>query len=124
MARRITGLYGGGFWLAVSAAMIPVHVLWFRAIRRSALVLFVVGLLVMVGMWGDHFMELVVTQHHDFLPSSQAFYVIGVWAVATFAGTIGLFGMLTLVSLRYVPVASIVESRLLAHQQTELSQHA
>ena len=115
--------YAGSFWLIVAAALLPIHLLWFRAVRRSALMLFVLGMLVMAGMWGDHFMLLVVTQHHDFLPSSQAHYTIGFWAVPTWIGTIGLFGALLLLALRYVPVASIIESRLLARQQAGVARH-
>jgi Ni/Fe-hydrogenase subunit HybB-like protein len=122
MLRRLTGAYASSFWL-IGAALLPIHLLWFRSARRSGAVLFVLGLLVMAGMWGDHFMLLVVTQHHDFLPSSQAHYSIGIWAVLTWAGTIGLFGALLLLALRYVPVASIVESRLLVRQQAGESRH-
>ena len=109
--------------MIVAAALLPIHLLWFGAARRSPLLLFVLGMLVMAGMWGDHFMVLVVTQHHDFLPSSQAFYTTSFWAVSTWIGTIGLFGVLLLLVLRYLPVASIVESRLLARQQAEAAQH-
>ncbi|PPQ40872.1 NrfD/PsrC family molybdoenzyme membrane anchor subunit [Rhodopila globiformis] len=117
MMRRFTGLYAGSFWLIVGAALLPVHLLWFRAVRCSALMLFLLGILMMAGMWGDHFMTLVTTQHRDFLPSSQAFYTTSFWAVTTWLGTIGLFSSLMLLVLRYVPVVSIIETRLLAHQQ-------
>ena len=117
MMRRWTGLYAASFWLIVGAGLLPIHVLWFRSMRRSGMVLFLVGLGAMAAMWGDHFMTLVVTQHRDFLPSSQAFYTTSFWAVTTWLGTIGLFGTLLLLVLRYAPVASIVESRLVAHQQ-------
>ncbi len=123
MMRRLTGLYAPSFWLIVAAALLPIHLLWFRAVRHSALMLAVLGILVMAGMWGDRFMSLVITQHRDFLPSSQALYTIGIWAVVTWIGTIGLFGMLLLLALRYVPVASIVESRLLARQQAGVPLH-
>ena len=123
MMQRLTGLYAGSFWLIVVAALLPIHLLWFGAVRRSPLLLFVLGILVMAGMWGDHFMVLVVTQHHDFLPSSQAFYTTSFWAVSTWIGTIGLFGTLLLLVLRYLPVASIVESGLLARQQAEVARH-
>ncbi len=66
MVRRLTGLYASSFWLIVAAALLPIHLLWFRSVRRSALMLFLLGILVMAGMWGDHFMELVVTQHRRF----------------------------------------------------------
>jgi Ni/Fe-hydrogenase subunit HybB-like protein len=122
MLRRLTGDYAASFWL-IAAALLPIHLLWFGAARRSGAVLFVLGMLVMAGMWGDHFMLLVITQHRDFLPSSQAHYSIGIWAVLTWVGTIGLFGALLLLALRYLPVASIIESRLLARQQAGRAMH-
>jgi hypothetical protein len=112
MLRRFTGDYAFSFWLIVGAALLPIHLLWFRAIRRSTLMLCLIGLLVMLGMWSDHFMVLVITQHRDFLPSSQSFYVTSFWAVSTLLGTIGLFGTLLLLMLRYLPVASIIDLRL------------
>jgi hypothetical protein len=124
MMQRWTGLYAGSFWLIVAAALLPIHLLWFGTARRRPLLLFVLGILVMAGMWADHFMLLVVTQHHDFLPSSQAFYTTSFWAVSTWIGTLGLFGALLLLVLRYLPVASIVESRRLAHQKAEAPPHA
>ncbi|HQT77275.1 MAG TPA: polysulfide reductase NrfD [Rhodopila sp.] len=124
MMRRFTGTYAWSWWLIVIAALLPIHLLWFRGIRRSAFMLFVIGFLMMAGVWGDHFMTLVTPQHHDFLPSSQAFYTTSFWAVTTFLGTVGLFSMLVLLVIRYVPIASIVESRLLARQQQETTQHA
>lgn len=123
MMRRFTGLYAASFWLIVAASLLPIHLLWFRAVRRSAFMLFVLGMLMMAGMWGDHFMTLVITQHRDFLPSSQAFYTTGFWAVTTWLGTIGLFSALLLLVLRYLPVASIIESRLLARRQEGAVQH-
>ena len=49
MLRRFTGDYAFSFWLIVGAALIPIHLLWFRAVRRSALMLCLIGLLVMLG---------------------------------------------------------------------------
>lgn len=119
MMRRWTGLYAGSFWLIVAAGLLPIHLLWFRRVRRSALLLFVLGIGAMAAMWGDHFMLLITTQHRDFLPSSQAFYTTSFWAVSTWIGTIGLFSALLLLVLRYLPVASIVENRLLSRQQSK-----
>lgn len=123
MQRHVSGLYAASFWLTVVAGLLPIHLLWFRSMRRSGLVLFCLGILVMAAMWGAHFMDLIVTQHRDFLPSSQAFYTTSFWAVSTWIGTIGLFSTLLLLALRYLPVASIVETRLLVRQQAEAAQH-
>ncbi|MBN8901396.1 MAG: polysulfide reductase NrfD, partial [Rhodospirillales bacterium] len=119
MMRRFTGEYAISFWLIVGASLLPIHLLWFRSVRRSSLLLGALGALVAVAMWSDHFMVLVVTQHRDFLPSSQSFYMTSFWAASTFAGTVGLFGVLLLLALRYLPVASIVDTRLSIRVQTE-----
>lgn len=120
MVRRLTGIYASSFWIIVGAALLPIHLMWFRSLRRKPLVLFVLGILILAGMWGDRFKDLVVTQHRDFLPSSQALYTVGGWGAVTFAGTLSLFGVLLLLALRYLPVASIVESRLLAQQHEKV----
>ncbi len=44
MLQRLTGLYAGSFWLIVVAALLPIHLLWFAAVRRSPLLLFVIGI--------------------------------------------------------------------------------
>jgi Ni/Fe-hydrogenase subunit HybB-like protein len=119
MLRRFAGTYAWSWWFVVAFALLPVHLLWFAPIRRSAGMLFVIGLAMMLGVWGDHFMTLIMTQHRDFLPSSQAFYTASFWSITTFLGTIGLFSALVLLVIRYVPIASIIESRLLARQQEE-----
>ena len=52
-------------------------------------------------------MVIVDTLQHDFLPSSAHPYAMNVIEVATFLGTVGLFLLLVLLFLRYIPVASI-----------------
>jgi molybdopterin-containing oxidoreductase family membrane subunit len=111
MASRVAGIYGWSFWLIVAGALLPFHLLWVRRLRGSASLLAVICGLTLVGMWMDRFMIIVVTLHHDFLPSSQHFYSTTVWAVGTFLGTIGLFGALLLLFLRYLPMWSLVGAR-------------
>jgi Ni/Fe-hydrogenase subunit HybB-like protein len=117
--RRLVGPYAWSFWGIVLCALLPIHLLWFRRLRRSGLVLFAVGLLVLVGMWCDRFMSIVVTLQHDFLPSSSHGYDTSFWAVATFAGSMGLFATMWLLFLRYLPAVSITELRLLAREDAE-----
>ena len=114
--RRLDGAHAWAFWTIVVASLLPVHLFWVPALRRSAPTLFVVGLLVAIGMFGDHFMVIVVTLQHDFLPSSVHPYHSDVWGLATFAGSVGLFAALILLALRYLPMLSIVETRRLAQQ--------
>ncbi len=113
LARQLTGSHAWSFWCIVLCGLLPPQLLWIGRARRSAPVLAAVGLLVCLAMWADHFMTIVVTLQHDFLPSAAQEYSVGVWGVATFAGTAGLFGLLMLLALRYLPVVSILELRRL-----------
>lgn len=111
MTRRVAGIYAWSFWLIVGCALLPFHLLWFARLRRSAGVLTFVAVLALVGMWMDRFMIIVITLHRDFLPSSEHFYTTSFWAVTTFLGTVGLFGTLLLLFMRYLPVVSVIELR-------------
>ena len=114
MARRFHGPHAWSTWAIIICGLIPVHLFWLPAARRSSVVLFIVGLLAAFGMWADHFMVIVVTLQHDFLPyaASQP-YAIDVVEIASFLGTTGLFMFLLLLFVRYVPVLSVVDSRTL-----------
>ncbi len=111
MARRVAGPTAWAFWMLVACALIPVHLFWFREARRSSAMLALVGLLVMAGFWGNHFMSLVGSLQHDFLPSSAHRFSATVWSVGTWVGSMGLFLAPFMLFLRYLPVISIQEAR-------------
>lgn len=114
MHRRMVGSQAWAFWTIALASLLPVHLFWFAALRRSPLALVIVGLLVALGMFADHFMVIVVTLQHDFLPSAAHPYATSIWGIATFVGSIGLFLALMLLAMRYLPLVSIVEMKQLA----------
>lgn len=103
LMRRVTGASGWGWWLIVPGALVAPQLLWRRAFRRSPRVLTFVGALAVIGIWGDHAMTLITTLQHDFLPSSAHHWRPTGWAIGTFAGTIGLFLLLLLAGLRWLP---------------------
>ncbi len=113
LGQRFHGPHAWSTWSVLLLALLPVQLFWSGTLRRSPIALLVVGLLVAAGSYADHFMVIVVTLQHDFLPSSAQAYHIGIWGVATFVGSIGLFLMLLLLFMRYLPVVSVVEVRRL-----------
>jgi molybdopterin-containing oxidoreductase family membrane subunit len=121
MLERFGGPYAWAFWLIVVAALLPVQLFWLRPLRRAPRLIFAVSLLVTLGMWADHFMVIVTTLSHDFLPSAEHVYAASVWGIGTFAGSIGLFLALLLLALRYMPVVSLVGVRRLVRPQAEAS---
>jgi Ni/Fe-hydrogenase subunit HybB-like protein len=114
MLRRLAGPAAWAFWGIVACALLPVQIFWVGPLRRSPLALIAVGLLVSIGLWADRFMVIVVTLLRDFLPSSAGRYTASFWDYAIFIGTIGLFLALLLLSVRVLPMLSILETRRLA----------
>jgi len=116
---RAFGSYGWVFWgLMLLNCVIP-QLLWSRRIRTHDLALFFVALSVNVGMWVERFVIVVQSLHHDFVPSSWKMYYPTKWDVITLLGSIGMFLMLLLLFIRYVPMISITESRELIAQRRE-----
>ncbi len=111
--RRFFGPHAWAAWSILLCALLPVQLFWVPSLRRSPGLLAIIGLLIGIGMFGDHFMVIVVTLQHDFLPSMAHPYAINLWEVATFGGTVGLFLVLLLLAVRTLPVVSILELRRL-----------
>jgi Ni/Fe-hydrogenase subunit HybB-like protein len=106
LRQRLFGPQSWSFWLLIFAGLLPVHLFWLKTFRRSIRALITIGLLIAAGIWCGHYMVIVGTLQHDFLPASPRAYTIGVWEWTTFAGSIGLFLTLLLILLRIVPVAA------------------
>ena len=108
---RIFGPYAFYYWLLITCNVIIPQALWFKRVRTSVPVLFVISLIVNVGMWLERFVIIVTSLHRDFLPSSWGMYAPTFWDLSTFAGTIGLFLALLFLFLRFLPMISIFEMR-------------
>ncbi len=111
LGRQFVGPNAWSTWSVLACSLIPPNLFWFRPLRRSATAVFVVGLLAAFGTWSDHFMIIVLTLQHDFLPSAAHSYTVGIIGVTTFLGTVGLFLTLLLLAMRYLPVVSMVGLR-------------
>ncbi len=111
LMRRIGGSHAWAFWSLVLLGLAAVQAFWLPVLRRSALAIGAIGFLVIVAMWSEHFMIIVGTLQHDFLPSAAQEYTMNIWGLATFAGSLSLLLTLLLLSLRYLPVLSILDVR-------------
>jgi molybdopterin-containing oxidoreductase family membrane subunit len=108
---RMTGPYAFFYWALISCNVVLPQVLWFKQVRTSVPVLFVLSLIVNVGMWLERFIIIVTSLHRDFLPSSWGRFAPTVWDYSTFFGTIGLFVTLIFLFVRFLPMISIFEMR-------------
>jgi Ni/Fe-hydrogenase subunit HybB-like protein len=108
---RVTGPYAPAYWALLLCNVVVPQALWFRRVRSSVALLFVLSLVVNVGMWLERFIIVVTSLHRDFLPSSWGMYSPTIWDWSTFVGTIGLFVALLFLFLRFLPMISIFEMR-------------
>jgi molybdopterin-containing oxidoreductase family membrane subunit len=92
---------------------------WFRRVRSSVPLLFVLALVINVGMWLERYVIVVTSLHRDYLPAAWAMYYPTFWDYATFVGTIGLFLTLMFLFIRFLPVISIFEMRELVSRTAE-----
>jgi Ni/Fe-hydrogenase subunit HybB-like protein len=113
LLNRMFGPYGPLYWIYMTCNVLVIQLLWFTAIRRQHLVLFVISLLVNIGMWTERFVIVVESLHRDYLPSSWGLYIPTFWDWATLLGTLGLFSFLLFLFIRGLPMISTHEMRRL-----------
>jgi Ni/Fe-hydrogenase subunit HybB-like protein len=114
---RASGPYAIIYWTLISANVVTPQLLWFKRIRQSTLVLFILALVINIGMWLERFMIVVTSLHRDFLPSSWGMFTPTRWDYFTLFGSIGLFFLLFLIFLRLLPVIAISEMQKLVEEE-------
>ena len=120
--RAWIGPYWWSYWALLATNIFTPQILWFRRVRQSPFMLFVISTVILVGMWLERFVIVVTSLHRDFLPSSWGFYKPTSIDWATFVGTLGLFFTLMFLFLRLVPAISIFEVRTLL-PEAKVSEH-
>jgi Ni/Fe-hydrogenase subunit HybB-like protein len=110
---RMTGPYAPFYYCLVFCNIITPQFLWFKKLRTSAGLLFIISIVVNIGMWLERFVIVITSLHRDFLPSSWGMYSPTVWDFAVFFGTIGLFLFMIFLFIRVLPMITIFELRML-----------
>jgi len=115
---RIEGPYAPVYWAVILCNVAVPQALWFAKVRASVLSLFAIALVINVGMWLERFMIIVTSLHRDFLPSAWGMFYPTVWDVATLVGSLGVFALLFLLFVRFLPAISMSEMRKLTRKKT------
>ena len=110
---RIGGPYAWAYWAMMTCNVISPQLFWFKKIRTSIPVSWVLSIVVNIGMWFERFVIIVTSLHRDYLPSSWAMFYPTWVDVGIFVGSIGLFFTLFLLFLRFLPGIAIAEVKLL-----------
>jgi Ni/Fe-hydrogenase subunit HybB-like protein len=103
--------YAWATWGIVFCNVVAPQILWFESMRRRPGILVVVSLIVLVGMWLERYMIITTSLHRDYLPSSWGMFFPTVWDLLTYFGSLGVFIVLFLLFVRFLPMISIAEMR-------------
>ncbi len=106
---RAFGNYAWAYWIMMTCNVITPQFFWFKRVRRSVPMMFVLSIFVNIGMWFERFVITVTSLSRDFLPSSWDYYAPTLWDILTFVGSFGLFFTLFLLFLRFLPAIAMSE---------------
>ncbi len=106
---RAFGPYAWAYWIMVTCNVLIPQLFWFRNIRRSIPLMFIISIFVNIGMWFERFVITVTSLHRDFLPSSWGYYSPTVWDLGLYIGSFGLFFTGVVLFARFMPVIAMAE---------------
>jgi len=105
----------GPYWMTWVVMMfcncVVPQLFWSKRIRRNPWAAFVIVLFPSVGMWLERYVIIVSSIHRDFLPSSWGMFYPTWIDILTFTGTFGIFFLMYLLFIRFLPVIAIAEVR-------------
>ena len=113
MKNRITGPYWWSYWLLILCNVVIPNTLWSKKARTNTVWLFFVSAVVGVGMWLERFVIIVTSLYRDFMPSSWGWYQGTYVDWMFFIGTGGLFLMLMLLFVRFLPAIPMSEVKMI-----------
>ncbi len=117
---RLTGPYRYAYYSLLLCNFVAVQFLWSSRVRNSIPGLFIVAMFVNAGMWIERFVIVVTSLHRDFMPSSWGMYHGTIWDWSTYIGTIGLFLSLLFLFIRFLPMISIFEMRMILPEANKM----
>ena len=106
---RATGPYWWAYASMMTCNVITPQLVWFRRVRYSIGLTFILSIIVNIGMWFERFVIIVTSLHRDYLPSSWAMFSPSIIDIGLYLGTLGLFFTLFLLFAKFFPVINMAE---------------
>src|SRR5271165_668934 len=106
---RALGPYWWAYWTMITCNVIIPQLFWFKKIRTSVPIMFVISITTNIGMWFERFVIIATSLHRDFLPSSWGYFRPTIIDIMTLVGTFGLFLTLFLLFVRFLPMIALSE---------------
>lgn len=106
---RFSGPYAWAYWSMMSCNVITPQFFWFKKLRTSLVMTFILSIIVNIGMWFERFVIIVTSLHRDYIPSNWTMFHPTWVDIGVYLGTIGLFFVLFLLFTRFFPVLALNE---------------
>jgi Ni/Fe-hydrogenase subunit HybB-like protein len=106
---RAFGPYAWAYWIMLTCNVVTPQLFWFKKVRTSMWLVFVLSIFVNIGMWFERFVIVVISLHRDFIPANWGYFRPTWVDILTYLGTFGLFFTFFLLFLRFVPIIAITE---------------
>ncbi len=106
---RMQGPYWWAYWMMMTCNVISPQLFWFKKLRQSLIVSFVLSVVVNVGMWYERFVIIVTSLHRDYIPSSWAMFSPTRYDIGDYIFSFGLFFTLFFLFAKYLPVINMFE---------------
>jgi len=116
---HLHGPYAPVYAAILACNVLAPQLLWLRANRRNALLLFGLALIINVGMWMERVLIVVAPLHADYMPSAWGIFVPTAWDWAFLLGSVCAFAFLFLLFIRVLPAVAIAEMRELVRESAK-----
>jgi molybdopterin-containing oxidoreductase family membrane subunit len=117
IAFEFFGDYAPLYWALLFCNCLAPQALWFPAVRRSLVWLFVIAILINIGMWLERILIIWNTLSHDYAVSLWRVFLPTFWDWSLLIAPLGFFAFLFLVFVRLVPSVSMADMREVAHEE-------
>ena len=108
---RATGPYWWAYAIMMTCNVVTPQLFWFKKIRTSFVITFIISIFINIGMWFERFVIIVTSLHRDYLPSSWTMFHPTFVDIGLFVGTLGIFFTMFLIFARLFPVIAQSETK-------------
>ena len=110
---RAVGPYAWAYWGVIFCNVLVPQLLWFYKLRISPKPLFWISMAILYGMWLERYMIIISALHRDYVPSAWSNFIATAWDNITLYGSIGVFIVLFMLFIRFLPMISMYEVKSL-----------
>ncbi len=107
--RILSGPYTWAYYCMFFCNVIAPQVFWFKWSRHNLWMVFIIVNFVNFGMWFERFVIIPTSLARDFLPGQWGYYSASWVEKLLFGGSFGMFMMLFLLFIRFLPVIAASE---------------